>query len=203
MTAEELVAFEREIAAEFNAGNIRAPIHLDGGNEQPLIQLFGDIKSTDWVFASWRSHYKALLHGVPPEKVKAEIMAGRSIAMCFPEHNFFSSAIVGGALPIALGVALSIRLLGGKERCHVFVGDMTARSGAFHECAQYAKGHDLPIQFIVENNGLSVCTPTEEVWGSKVGTLFSSLERYSDQMVAYYEYKLPFPHSGAGVRVQF
>ena len=193
MTAEELIAFEADIAAEFNAGRIRAPIHLDGGSEAPLIRIFENIKRTDWVLCSWRSHYRALLHGVPPEKVKAEIMAGRSIAMCFPEHRFLSSAIVGGNLPIALGIALGIKRRGGTERVWAFCGDMSARTGTFHECAQYACGHDLPIRFIVEDNGLSVCTPTEEVWGTATG--WPPTHRYV--------YKLPFPHSGAGKRIQF
>jgi TPP-dependent pyruvate/acetoin dehydrogenase alpha subunit len=194
MTAEELIAFEADIAAEFNAGHIRAPIHLDGGNEAPLIKLFEEIKPTDWVLCSWRSHYKALLHGVPPARVKAEIMAGRSIALCFPEHRFLSSAIVGGTLPIAVGIALGIKRRGGEERVHVFLGEMTARTGAFHECLTYARGKKLPIRFIIEDNGLSVCTPTAEVWGEQ-STPYSHIARYS--------YKLPFPHSGAGKRVEF
>ena len=194
MTAEELIAFEADVAAEFNAGKIRAPVHLDGGNEEPLIEVFRNIKRDDWVLCSWRSHYKALLHGVPAEKVKAEIMAGRSIALCFPEHRFLSSAIVGGNLPIALGIALGIKRRGGTEMVHAFVGDMTSRTGIFHECAQYAAGHGLPLRFIVEDNGLSVCTPTSEVWGNVAQNGYKS---------RWYSYKLPFPHSGAGKRVEF
>lgn len=193
MTAEELVAFEREIAEAFNAGKIRAPIHLDGGNEHQLIEVFQKIKSDHWVACSWRSHYKALLKGVPPEKVRAEIMAGRSIAMSFPEYRFLSSAIVAGQLPIALGIALGIKRRDGAEQVHVFCGDMTARTGAFHECVTYATGHDLPIRFIVEDNGISVCTVTQDVWG----------RRKSWPNIVRIPYKLPWPHSGAGVRVNF
>lgn len=196
MTPEELIAFEADIAAEFNNGHIRAPIHLDGGNEQQLIEIFRDVGSDDWVLCSWRSHYKALLKGIPPEKVKAEIMAGRSIALCFPEHRFLSSAIVGGILPIATGIALSIKRRGGKEKVHAFVGDMTAGAGAFFECTKYASGLDLPIRFIIEDNGLSVCTPSREVWGDYYRQPFRP-------EIARFDYHLPFPHSGAGQRVQF
>ena len=199
LTAEQLIAFEADIAAEFNAGRIRAPIHLDGGNELPLIKIFENIKPTDYVLCSWRSHYKALLHGVPPAKVKAEIMAGRSIALCFPEHRFLSSAIVGGNLPIALGIALGIKLRGGEERVFAFCGEMTAGAGAFHECTTYAWGHDLPICFIVERNGKSVCTPTQETWGGdRVPPPFRPLKN-----VEWFDYELPYPHSGAGRRIQF
>lgn len=192
MTREQLIAFEADIAAEFNKGSIRAPIHLDGGNEDALIDVFAGVGPQDWVLCSWRSHYKALLKGVPPAEVKAEIMAGRSIALCFPEHRFISSAIVGGHLPIALGIAWSIRRAGGQEKVWAFCGDMTAQTGMFSECTRYAAGHDLPIRFIVENNGKSVCTPTFEVWGTRLGL---SVHRFT--------YDLPWPHSGAGVRVQF
>lgn len=196
MTAEELVAFEADIAAEFNAGRIRAPIHLDGGNEAPLIEIFEKIKPTDWVACSWRSHYKALLHGVPPEVVKAEIMAGRSIAMCFPEHRFLSSAIVGGHLPIALGIAKSIKLRCGSEHVWVFCGEMTANTGIAHECAQYKKGHHLPMTIVVEDNGKSVMTDTVEAWGPDG----IDVDRVAN---IRFDYRLPFPHSGAGKRIQF
>ena len=200
MTAEELIAFEADIAAEFNAGKVRAPIHLDGGNEIPLIRIFENIKPTDWVCGSWRSHAKALLHGIPPEKVKAAIMTGHSITLCFPEHRFLSSAIVGGILPIALGIALSIKRNGGSEKVWVFSGEMTAATGIFHECAQYAMGHNLPLHFIVEDNGKSVCSNTWETWGG----LQSRDIEWGDSLVTQFDYKLhPWPHSGTGTRVEW
>ncbi len=194
LTVEELIAFEADIAAEFNAGNIRAPIHLDGGNEQQLIEIFQEVSPDDWVCCSWRSHYKALLAGIPPSEVKAEIMAGRSIALCFPQHRFISSAIVGGILPIALGIAWSIKRNAGKEHVYCFIGDMTARAGMFNECTRYAAGFQLPITFVIEDNMKSVCTDTDKAWGL-VGVPLP--------IVYVYQYTLPFPHSGAGVRVNF
>ncbi|KKL62895.1 hypothetical protein LCGC14_2180590, partial [marine sediment metagenome] len=107
MVTEELIAFERDIADCFERGEIRAPVHLHGGNEEQLRALFCHINPSDWVFSTHRSHYHALLKGVPPELVKAEILKGNSISLQFPEYHFFTSAIVGGILPIALGVAMS------------------------------------------------------------------------------------------------
>ena len=106
-TKEELIAFEDEIAALFNAGKIRAPVHLYSGNEDEIIDAFRPIRAQDWVFCSWRSHYQCLLKGVPKELVRDEILAGRSISLCFPGHRIYSSAIVGGVLPIAVGAAMS------------------------------------------------------------------------------------------------
>ena len=102
MTIEEMLAFEADIAAEFEIGRIAAPVHLAGGNESQLIEIFKGIKDEDWIACSWRSHLHALLKGVPPAELKAAIMAGRSIALCFPEYRMISSAIVGGICPIAM-----------------------------------------------------------------------------------------------------
>lgn len=197
MTKEELIAFEADIANEFNAAKIRAPIHLDGGNEDKLIDIFEGIEEHDWIFCTWRSHYKALLHGVPPETVKAAIMAGKSITLCFPEHRFYSSAIVGGNLPMALGVAFALKREQKPGWVFAFAGDMAAKGGMFRECQQYASGFGLPITFIVEDNGVSVCTNTKTAWSA------APHDRKFNAHVHRYSYKLPWPHSGAGRRVEF
>ena len=64
---------------------------------------------------------------------------------------------------------------------------------------KYSKNHELPIHFIVEDNKMSVCTNTREVWNQKK----LSYEGISDEYVTYYHYKLKYPHAGAGKRVQF
>ncbi len=194
MTKAELIAFEAEVAAAFNAGKIRAPIHLSGGNEDELIEIFKNVKPDDWCISNWRSHYHCLLKGVPPNVLMKDILEGHSITLCYPEFRVLSSAIVGGGLPIATGIALGIKRRKGPEKVWAFLGDMAHRGGMFHECVQYANGHNLPIRFVVEDNGISVCTDTEESWG--IGRIFPG-------KVKVYSYKLPFPHSGAGVRVNF
>src|SRR5512147_2793322 len=105
MTPQDLLAFEAEMALLFEEGKIRAPLHLAGGNEQQLIDVFKHIDlEHDWLACSWRSHYHCLLAGVPREEVKMAILNGRSIALCFPEYKVISSAIVGGIAPIAMGI---------------------------------------------------------------------------------------------------
>lgn len=193
LNAAELIAFETEIADLFTAGKIRYPVHLSDGNEDALIDIFKDIQSDDWVLGSWRMHSQCLLKGVPPEELKAAIMAGRSMTLCFPEYRILSSAIVGGVLPIAVGIALAIKRAGGHERVYCFLGDMTAETGMFHECAKYARNYDLPIRWIVEDNGISVCSDTRAVWGGVT----------EHGCVIRYRYKSHYPHAGAGQRVQF
>lgn len=192
MTAQELINFEEDIAAEFNAGKIKAPVHLYSGCEQQLINVFQNIRPQDWVLCSWRSHYQCLLKGVPPDELKAKIMAGYSIALCFPEYRILSSAIVGGVLPIAVGIGMGIQRRKEDSRVHVFLGDMTAETGIAHECIKYATNFDLPVYFHIEDNGKSVCTNTQKVWG------ISGVHR-----VDYFQYTSKWPHAGAGERVQF
>ena len=105
----DLIKFENKIIKLFNSSKIKSPIHLHSGNEKKLIETFKKIKKNDWVFSSWRSHYHCLLKGVPEKKLTQEIIKGKSISLCFPEHKIYSSAIVGGSMPIAVGVALSFK----------------------------------------------------------------------------------------------
>ena len=198
-TAEELIQFEEEIAELFNNGKIRAPIHLYYGNEDNIIEIFRQVRKQDWVFCSWRSHYQCLLKGVPPAMLKKEILAGRSISLCFPEERIYSSAMVGGNLPIAVGTALGIQRQGEDSKVYCFMGEMTAETGIALESIKYSRQHKLPIHFIVEDNGKSVCTDTKATWQMDVLTY----ENSGDQMVTYYRYETKYPHAGAGVRVQF
>ncbi len=188
MTADELIAFEDEVGAAMKAGKIRTPTHLCGGNEAELIDIFKGIGKNDWIFASYRNHYHALLHGVPREQVMEQIVAGHSMTPVYPGRKFFTSAIVGGVLPIAVGVAMALKAKGSSDRVWCFVGDMAATTGAFHEASRYASGHELPIRFIVEDNGLSCDTPTAEVWGR---------QKILPDGVIRYRYKRVRPHLGA------
>lgn len=192
----DLILFEKKIKEIYEKGHIKAPIHLSGNNEDYLIRFFKKIKKNDWVFSTWRNHYHALLHGVCPKWLKNEIMLGRSMGIINKKKNFFSSAIVGGILPIALGVALSIRLNKKKQKVWVFVGDMTFETGVFYETYKYAKNFNLPIHFIIEDNGLSTNTPTAKAWGK-----VSKVKK--NKFISYYKYKRNYPHHGTGSWILF
>ena len=106
---------------------------------------------------------------------------------------------MGGILPLAVGVARGIKRQGGSARVHCFMGEMTAETGMAHECIKYSANHHLPIRFIVEDNGKSVCTDTRETWNQPVLTW----EGAKHPLVVYYQYQTKYPHAGAGKRVQF
>lgn len=193
-----LLQFEEDVAQEFASGSIKAPIHLSKGNEQELIDIFKDVKPDDWVLCGWRSHYHCLLKGVPEAKVRQRIREGHSVGLCFPEHKVLCSGIVGGIAPIATGIAWELKrkndeAFGPESHVWCFIGDMTAESGIVHEAMKYAARHALPIKWVIEDNGKSVCTDTWASWGSHPG----------EPDVTRYQYKLGRPHAGIGQWVRF
>jgi pyruvate dehydrogenase E1 component alpha subunit len=192
---EELIHFENDIVENWENGRIRGPVHLSNGNEDELIEIFKRISNTDWVFSTWRSHYHALLKGISPKWVKNEIIKGKSITLCNIDERFYSSAIVGGTLSIALGVAKSIKLNNTNEKVWCFIGDMSFESGIFYEVHKYARSFDLPLYFVVEDNGVSTNTPTKVTW--------NNIKREIPYDVIHYSYTSKFPHYGTGKWVVF
>jgi TPP-dependent pyruvate/acetoin dehydrogenase alpha subunit len=199
LTKEFLINFESEVAKEFNAGRIKAPVHLSSGGEESLIEIFSNIKDNDFVFTTWRSHYHALLKGVEPSILMREIIEGRSISLNFPDKRLYSSAIAGSHIPIAVGLAYSIKLKSGDDRVWCFLGDMVSESGIAEVSFKFSERFKLPITFVVEDNNRSVCSDTREVWNSI--RLNHQEEKYSN--VTSYSYQSKYPHAGAGIRVQF
>ena len=194
-TAETLRAFEADIAKDFEAKKIPGPIHLSGGNEEELISIFEEIGQKDWIFATYRSHYHALLHGIPDTIVRDEIVSGRSMNMFFPARRFYTSAIVGGMLSIAVGTAAGLKRSGSEEKVWCFIGDMAATTGGFHEAERFARRNALPITFVIEDNGLSTNSPTVECWGRA--------SVWPRKTTRIYVYKRAWPHVGSGQWVQF
>ena len=129
-----------------------------------MINLFKKIKKNDWVFSSWRNHYHALLKGCSAQDITKQIVSGRSMTLNSIKNKFFTSSIVGGIIPIALGVAFSLKKKI-KNTVWVFIGDMTYETGVFHECYKFSRNFKLPLKFIVEDNGLNTNTPTNKAWG--------------------------------------
>lgn len=195
-TPEKLIAFEMKVKEEFEAGRVNGPIHLSGGNESQLIEIFRDVDSEDYVFSTWRNHYHALLHGIPEKWVYDQIIEGKSLSLNNAAYRFYTSAIVGGILPIAVGVAAGIKRYGGKEKVWCFVGDMCATGGAFHVATSFAGYRNLPIQFVIEDNGMSTNTPTHEAWGS--GSLNPLRWVHTTDHAMGYQYTRTLPHIGVG-----
>ena len=194
ITPQELIDFETKVRDEYEAGKVKGPIHLASNNEQQIIEIFEHIHENDWVFCAWRNHYQALCHGVDPDKLYNNIVAGHSMGTNNINPNFYASSIVGGILPLALGAAVALKRQNSPHRVWCFIGDMTFETGGFHECYKYAKNFNLPLQWVLEDNEMSVHTPTEMAWGIRTDV--------PDDIV-YYNYKSDYPHHGTGKWVNF
>ena len=190
----ELINFEEDIKISYEKGLIKGPIHLSRGNEDILIEIFRHISKKDFVFTAWRNHYHAILHGVPIKEIKQQIYSGCSMSLNSKKPFIYSSSIVGGIIPIALGAALAQKKLNSKRNIWCFIGDMTMETGIFHEAYKYSENFNLPLKFIIEDNDLSVHTPTLNAWKKKMKP---------PKNVIYYKYKNTFPHHGTGKWVNF
>jgi pyruvate dehydrogenase E1 component alpha subunit len=191
ITEKDMIDFEKDIADSYAQAMIRGPCHFSGGNEKQLIEIFKNIEHRDWVFSTHRSHYHALLKSRDPKWLKEQIFLKRSSHINSSKYKIFTSAIVGGILPIALGVAISIKRKKGKNMVWCFVGDMASEMGIFHECIKYARGEDLPIIFIIEDNGFGCYTPTKDVWTEPTIYSIGNLRKLDG-----YCYKRTYPHYG-------
>ncbi|MDP3881864.1 MAG: thiamine pyrophosphate-dependent enzyme [Nanoarchaeota archaeon] len=157
--------------------------------------IFKGVKSNDWVFGSYRNHLQALLHDVPRDWLKTNILQGRSMEVVHPDYKIFTTGIVGGQLPIAVGYAMALKRKGSLDHVWAFCGDMAAETGIFEETTKYAQNFNLPVTFVVEYNGMSVDTPTERVWNGISPLRRSNTVRY------FYANKVP--HQGVGKEVGF
>ena len=201
MTAADLIAFETRIRDHFAAGELPCLVHLSGGNEEQLIDLFRDIRPCDWVFSTHRSHYHALLKGVPPSQIEADILAGNSMFLFSAEHRFYTSSILAGCCGIAAGVAWSSYWARHPEDHHApkvwcFLGDGAVDEGAFWEALWFVAGHNLPCTFVIEDNDRQVDTPKAQRRG-----LDPVVDRVLDSLhcVRRYTYTPTYPHGGAGL----
>ena len=203
-TAQDLIAFESKIVSHFAGGSLPCLIHLSGGNETQLLDIFSRIRPQDWVFSTHRNHYHALLKGIPADYLESEILAGRSMFIYSREHNFLTSSILAGTCCIAAGVAWDIaqQSFTHDERPHVycFLGDGAEEEGHYYEAVLFAESNDLPITFIVEDNARQVDTPKSERRGgyfTSNGRAHKPLDHF--RCVARYHYDPTFPHGGAGL----
>lgn len=195
LTKEDLLNFEERVKKEYEAGTITGPVHLSKGNEDQLIEVFKYVHPDDWVFSSWRNHYHALLHGVSEDHLWNLIVSGKSMSVFSESPKLYTSSIVGGVVPIALGASQAQKIKNTGRKVWLFVGDMTAETGIFHEAYKFSRRFNLPLEIVIEDNGMSTNTPTSETWNGHKTT-------FPDD-VFYYSYERGYPHHGTGTWVLF
>lgn len=192
MTPALLIETENRVKELWEAGELPYLTHLCGGNEEWLCRYYAEnVGPNDWVFCSHRTHYHALLHGIAPDDLIQRIRDGKS--MFIYGERFVCSAIVAGVCSIAGGRALGMKMTGEKARVHCFVGDGATDEGSFWEALRFAEGRELPITFIIEDNGGQCGVGPETRWGNS----WPMINRLCDSpMVIYHHYKPTYPHAG-------
>lgn len=191
-TPESLIAFEERVKCAWEAGDLPYLLHLGGGNEQQLLDIFAEAEEGDWFFVSHRNHYHSLLAGIPEDQVLANIQSGGSMFSYSRKHHVFSSAILAGNCGIAVGVAIALKAQGSPNQVWVFMGEGSEENGHFYEAVLFTSGHDLPVNFIIEDNAMQVDTPKILRRGMERGLLDA------EPCVRRYHYKPRWPHAGSG-----
>jgi len=190
-TSKNLIDFTNKIAHYHDEGKLPFALHLPGGNEEILIDIFKGIRSSDYVLSTHRNAYHALLHGLPEEEVEEKILSARSMFMFDNKRNFFVSAIIGGTPAIAVGIALALKRMGSKQKVWCFIGDGVEDTGHFAEAVRYVDGFDLPCKFIIEDDGMAVEVSKKDRWGSNKDINWPSC-------VLRYNYTKTRPHIRTG-----
>jgi len=178
--------FEEKTAEAYALGKIGGFCHLYIGQEAVAIGAIHALEKDDYVMTAYREHVHALQMGIEPGPVMAELYGridgcskgkGGSMHMFSEEKNYLGGhGIVGGQIPLALGVAWKIKYRGEKRVMQVYLGEAAVNQGAFHESLNMAALWQLPLVVIVENNRFGMGTAWERA---------SSLYDISQKATAY------------------
>ncbi|HVR75636.1 MAG TPA: pyruvate dehydrogenase (acetyl-transferring) E1 component subunit alpha [Planctomycetota bacterium] len=163
--------FEEKTAEAYALGRIGGFCHLYIGQEAVAIGGIHALEKDDYVITAYREHVHALQMGIEPEAVMAELYGridgcskgkGGSMHMFSAATNYLGGhGIVGGQIPLALGVAWKIKYRGEDRVMQVYLGEAAVNQGAFHESLNMAALWQLPLVVIVENNRFGMGTAWE------------------------------------------
>ncbi|HEU4600136.1 MAG TPA: thiamine pyrophosphate-dependent enzyme [Solirubrobacterales bacterium] len=163
--------FEEEAERQYKAARIGGYCHLSSGQEATTVGTIAPLVADDLLITGYRCHGFALARGVPPEAVMAELFGrrdgcahgrGGSMHLLDVSRGYYGGwGIVGGQLPIATGMALSVVRRGASRVVLCELGDGAINMGAWHESLNLAAVWRLPIVFLVVNNLYGMGTSVE------------------------------------------
>ena len=164
--------FEAKCVELYQAQKIRGFLHLYDGEEAVAVGVMQALEPRDAVLATYREHGQALARGVPMGPLLAEMLGkaegvcrgrGGSMHIFDRERRFFGgNAIVGGGLPLAVGIAMADKRLRPGAVTACFFGEGAVAEGAFHESMNLAAIWQLPVLFVCENNLYAMGVPLED-----------------------------------------
>jgi pyruvate dehydrogenase E1 component alpha subunit len=154
--------FEAKCAELYGAMKIRGFLHLDDGEEAVAVGVMQALTPQDAIVATYREHGHALVRGISAGAIMAEMYGkqegcargrGGSMHLFDARTRFYGgNAIVGGGLPLAVGLALADHVQGKRPVTCCFFGDGAVAEGEFHESMNLAALWKLPVLFVCENN---------------------------------------------------
>jgi pyruvate dehydrogenase E1 component alpha subunit len=160
--------FEDKCAELYTQEKIRGFLHLYDGEEAVAVGIIPVLEQRDRIVATYREHGHALVRGVPMTKVMAEMYGkqegcsrgrGGSMHLFDAASNFHGgNAIVGGGLPLAVGLALADHMQDNNLVIACFFGEGAVAEGEFHESLNLAALWGLPVLFVCENNRYAMGT---------------------------------------------
>ncbi|MBK9314394.1 MAG: pyruvate dehydrogenase (acetyl-transferring) E1 component subunit alpha [Acidobacteria bacterium] len=162
---------EEKAAEMYSLGKIRGFLHLYIGEEAIAVGAIHALGPEDAIVATYREHGHALARGISMDAIMAEMFGkangcsrgrGGSMHLFDASLRFYGGyAIVGGGLPIAVGLALADKMQGRDRITACFFGDGAVAEGEFHESMNLAALWDLPVLFLCENNYYAMGTALE------------------------------------------
>jgi pyruvate dehydrogenase E1 component alpha subunit len=160
--------FEEKCTEMYAAAKIRGFLHLYIGEEAVAVGAMQALRPEDWIVATYREHGQALARGVSMNSIMAEMYGkiegcsrgrGGSMHMFDARARFCGgNAIVGGGIPLAVGLALADAMQHREAITACFFGDGAAAEGVFAESLNLAALWDLPVLFLCENNQYAMGT---------------------------------------------
>ena len=163
--------FEQRSAELYQLGKIGGFLHLYSGQEAVVVGTIAARQDGDHVITAYRDHGQILTVGTDPKYVMAELLGketgvskgrGGSMHLADVDRHFWGGyAIVGGHLPLAVGIALAENYRGSDNAVLCYLGDGASNIGYFHESLNLAGVWDLPVVFIIENNQYGMGTSIE------------------------------------------
>src|SRR5512140_1391974 len=163
--------FEEKVGEAYALGKVGGFCHLYIGQEAISTGIIGQLRPDDYVIGTYRDHGQALVRGITPRAVMAELFGridgcskgkGGSMHLFDRNTNFLGGhGIVAGHIPIATGVGFAIKYRGGDQVCLCFFGEAAVNNGAFHEALNMAALWQLPVIYLVENNRYGMGTALE------------------------------------------
>jgi pyruvate dehydrogenase E1 component alpha subunit len=165
----EIRYFEEKVVDQYARGNVPGLAHLYIGQEAIAVGVCACLDKTDLITSTHRGHGHCIAKGADLDLMMAELFGkksgyckgkGGSMHIASIEVGMLGAmGIVGSGGPIAVGAALAAKRKKSKQVVVCFLGDGATNTGAFHESANFAALHKLPVVFVCENNlyGISVC----------------------------------------------